>query len=563
MSSSSSASLYSIEKLDGTNFSSWKFRLKMVLIDRNLWDIVDGAEANPGNEDLSLFGNFTKRDNQALAQIALTVSNSQLIHIRNASSARDAWLKLCSAFEAKGLAAKVYLRRQFFTVKLQDGVSMQSHINMVRDLADQLDGIGAPVSDEDLAMTLLCSLPERFDSLIVSLESRPSKDLTSDLVINRLLSEERRQSEVTQSNVVAQSAHQVRAAPSTKCNFCKRPNHTEATCYRKHGYPTGHLRASQVTAQAASTSFQACSNTAALNYSAVSVCYLSNVAPASSSTSTLDWLIDSGASTHFCAQRSSFSSLRPLTQPVNINIADGRAIRALGIGDISLDVCCGDEWISNIFKDVLFAPDLKMNLISVSRLTSDGLVVSFFDDQCHIKNQDRMVASSIKEASHLYRLFSRTHRSSSVSAAASSVNADPKLWHARLGHLNAKSMLQLSNKQMVDGLPTLKSDFELGVCEGCALGKSHRAAMPKQATNRATQLLELVHSDICGPLQVDSLGGKKYFITFIDDYSRVMIVRTIARKSEAFDSFLIFKAWAENLTGNRIKTFRSDGGGEY
>jgi transposase InsO family protein len=560
MSSSSSASLYSIEKLDGTNFSSWKFRLKMVLIDRNLWDIVDGTESRPGPEDLTALGSFTKKDNQALAQIALTVSNAQLVHIRNASSARDAWLKLCSAFEAKGLAAKVYLRRQFFTVKLHEGSSMQSHINMVRDLADQLDEIGAPVSDEDLAITLLCSLPERFDSLIVSLESRPSKELTSDFVINRLLSEERRQSEITQSNVVAQAAHQVRVASKLTCSFCKRPNHTEATCYRKNGYPAGHPRSGQASAQAASTSTQA-SNTTAMNYSAVSVCCLSNAA-SSSSTSTLDWLIDSGASTHICAQRSCFSSLRPLDQPVQINIADGRAVRALGIGDIALDVLCGTEWISNIFKDVLFAPDLKMNLLSVSRLTNDGLVVSFFDDHCHIMMQDRLVASSIKEASDLYRLISRIDRSTKVaSAAISSGNA--KLWHARLGHLNAKSMLQLSNKQMVDGLPALRSDLDLRVCEGCALGKSHRVAMPQQATTRATQLLELVHSDICGPMQVNSLGGKKYFITFIDDFSRVMVVRTIAKKSEAFESFLTFKAWAENLTGHRIKKFRSDGGGEY
>src|SRR3954454_4315104 len=124
-------------------------------------------------------------------------------------------------------------------------------------------------------------------------------------------------------------------------------------------------------------------------------------------------------------------------------------------------------------------------------------------------------------------------------------------------------MYQLTNKQMVDGMPLLPSGFEVGVCEGCALGKSHRSPMPDQGTTRATQLLELVHSDICGPMQVNSLGGKRYFITFVDDYSRVVVVRAIARKSEAYESFLIYKAWAENVTGHRIKTFRSDGGGEY
>jgi transposase InsO family protein len=563
----STSSIYSVDKLEASNFSSWKLRLKMILIDRGLWEVVDGTELKPAPDNKALYDAFIKKDNQALAQIVLTLSNSQLVHVRNASSSRDAWRNICSAFEAKGLAAKVYLRRQFFTIKFTDSGSMQDHINKIRDLADQLNEMEAGVSDEDLAMTLLCSLPDRFDPLIVSLESRPSKDLTSDFVINRLLAEERRQLESTQSNGVVQAANKARVSAQVKCTFCKKPNHTEATCYRKHGYPTGHpLHGKQASAQAASSGIL--SNTNALNYSAVSVCCLTSAFVSSSaSSSSFDWLIDSGASTHICHQRSSFSSLRPLDQPVVINVADGRAIRALAIGDIALDVRCAvtHEWSATTLRDVLFAPDLKMNLISVSRLTRDGWIVSFFDSQCRIALQDnRLVASSIKDSSDLYRVTSRIadHRDR-MSASVSAVNSDPKLWHARLGHLNTNAMQRLVRKQMVDGLPALPTTNDIGVCEGCALGKSHRAAMPKHGTSRATRLLELVHSDICGPMQVDSLGGKKYFITFIDDYSRAVIVRTIAKKSEAYDSFITFKAWAENLTGHRIKSFRSDRGGEY
>ena len=69
-----------------------------------------------------------KKDNCALAQIALTVGNSELIHIKGAQTSREAWLKLCKVYEAKGLAAKIFLRRKFFNVKLKEGDSMQSHI---------------------------------------------------------------------------------------------------------------------------------------------------------------------------------------------------------------------------------------------------------------------------------------------------------------------------------------------------------------------------------------------------------------------------------------------------
>jgi len=98
-SNNSSSSLYSIEKLSGDNFTSWKFKLQLILMDRCLWEIVDGTEVAPsninvsGNDDVKppTYIDWKKRDNQALAQIALTVSNSELVHIRNAKSSHDAW----------------------------------------------------------------------------------------------------------------------------------------------------------------------------------------------------------------------------------------------------------------------------------------------------------------------------------------------------------------------------------------------------------------------------------------------------------------------------------------
>ena len=554
----------------------------MILIDRGLWSIVDGSEVKPDQStDKVSYDKFTKRDNQALAQIVLTVSSPQLIHVRNATSAREAWCKLCSAFEAKGIAAKIYLRRQFLNIKLiDDGCSMQEHINKVRDLADQLNEIDLDtVKDQDLAMTLLCSLPDRYDSLIVSLESRPSKDLTSDYVINRLLAEECRQHEQAQTNneSIVQSANKARVTSAqVKCTYCKKPNHNEATCYRKYGYPVGHplhgvnkqhQQASAVQAVVGSSNVN---NTNTLNYSAVSVSAVSCLTASTyycTSSSMLGWLIDSGASTHICHQRSAFTSLRPLHQHVSISVADGRLIRAIAIGNITIDVCCAitNQWSTIILHDVLFAPDLKMNLLSVSRLTHNGMIVTFTKNQCRISYEDnRMIAISIRDLSDLYRLTSRRLNDRvSANASAKVNNSDTKLWHARLGHLNTEAMQRLVRKQMVDGLPSALPTTDIGVCEGCALGKSHRTAMPKHGTSRTTRLLELVHTDICGPMQVDSLGGKKYFITFIDDYSRAIVIRTITKKSEALDSFVIFKAWAENQTGQRIKTLRSDRGGEY
>jgi len=101
------------------------------------------------------------------------------------------------------------------------------------------------------------------------------------------------------------------------------------------------------------------------------------------------------------------------------------------------------------------------------------------------------------------------------------------------------------------------------VCEGCILGKMQRAKFPKDGSIRATSKLQLVHSDVCGPMQTPSLGNYLYFVTFIDDYSRHAWVYPLKAKSEGFMFFKQFLALAENVSKCTMGTLRSDRGGEY
>src|ERR1700679_464190 len=122
-----SSSLYTIDKLNSGNFSSWKYKMQMILIDRGLWDYVDGSlvfpPTNPLDEEASKAKQveWKKKDNCAMAQIALSIANSEIVHVKGAKSSREAWTKICSVYEAKGLAAKIFLRRRFFTIKLREG----------------------------------------------------------------------------------------------------------------------------------------------------------------------------------------------------------------------------------------------------------------------------------------------------------------------------------------------------------------------------------------------------------------------------------------------------------
>lgn len=114
---------------------------------------------------------------------------------------------------------------------------------------------------------------------------------------------------------------------------------------------------------------------------------------------------------------------------------------------------------------------------------------------------------------------------------------------------------------MVTGLPPIETTSN--PCEGCILGKHKRDSFPVGKSRRAKQPLELVHTDICGPIEVESLGHKRYFLLFVDDFTRRIWIYFLKEKSEAFTKFRKFRALVEKQSGYPLKTLRSDRGGEF
>jgi transposase InsO family protein len=107
-----------------------------------------------------------------------------------------------------------------------------------------------------------------------------------------------------------------------------------------------------------------------------------------------------------------------------------------------------------------------------------------------------------------------------------------------------------------------KSKEHHEVCKGCATGKYSKTTFPS-SDNRSGGILDLIQSDVCGPVSLVSLSGYEYYVTFIDDHSRKTWIYFMKTKDEAFRGFQEFKALVENQTGRKIKTPRSDNGGEY
>ena len=123
-------------------------------------------------------------------------------------------------------------------------------------------------------------------------------------------------------------------------------------------------------------------------------------------------------------------------------------------------------------------------------------------------------------------------------------------------------MNELAKREIASGIKIPKTG-KISFCDGCVEGKMHRKPFKSVGEIRSTIILHLVHSDVCGPMHTESIGGKKYFVIFIDDYSKCCSVCFMKRKSEVLEKFKEFETDAMNESGRKIETLRTDNGGEY
>jgi len=148
-------------------------------------------------------------------------------------------------------------------------------------------------------------------------------------------------------------------------------------------------------------------------------------------------------------------------------------------------------------------------------ITDQDMQVQFFKNGCVIQDSQLETVATGIHMGNLYRLDARSMPRQAMVVATSTVE---NLWHQRFGHLNLQDLILLKKKGMVDGLPALHN-IKLE-CDGCALGKMHRDEFPLHVNRKERDILELVNTDICGPMQTRSLGGAYYFLLFTDDCTR-------------------------------------------
>ena len=273
------------------------------------------------------------------------------------------------------------------------------------------------------------------------------------------------------------------------------------------------------------------------------------------------WYLDSGYSNHMCGVREWFITFDDQFRQ-QVRLGDDRKMQVEGRGNLRLQINGATQVISSVY----YIPGLRNNLLRVGKLQQKGLRIIIEDDECEIwhKQQQRVIMHSTMTANRMFvvkAIVREAKKDLEMNQLVIPATSMEEVWHKRLGHLNHKVLATLSEKEMVEGLPKIASDGI--VCEICMKGKQIRSNILKQSEWKASRVLELVHSDICGPISPISESGKRYIINFIDDHSRKCWTYFLAEKSEAFKVFKEFKTAVEREAGVLLVCLRTDRGGEY
>jgi hypothetical protein len=551
-----SPSLASIVKLNGENYSDWAFVMKLVLKNKGLWSYVDDTLSAESLEVLEKNGFFEAKNEEALMILVLSVEPSQLCYMRS-GSAHKAWCELKEQHMNPAAGYRADLVAELCTLRLDSSSGFEEHYRKFNGIVEKLEKAGTALSDI-WGLLYLRTLPRDFD--IACSIIKQSREMLSLAQMKAKLQLEIRHEEKSQSALAVRNrpAFQSRQGKS-ECFYCGQEGHWKNNCpknkYRNREMRGDHARGDP---SRGDSSRGDPSRGDSSGGNSVSLAIGKGWAVTGGHTSrTGAWYWDSGATTHICSDRSMFSTFIPLTS--HLEVADGRMVNVLGKGLVKLGFSIEgshQKYIGEL-QDTLYAPDMKRNLISAKQLAKQrNIYVSFGANDCILEqeNGQRIQVGRVKD--DLYEFVG--------SVLVEKANLVSEIWHKRLGHISKKTLEEMVAKGLVQGVDLNEKPPEQ-LCSACTQGKSTRLPFSESET-KSERPLQLIHSDVCGPMEVPSLSGKRYFVTFIDDYSKYTHLYFLDRKSQVLDKFKEFVRYANNLfamENYRVSTLRSDNGGEY
>ncbi|GJZ23192.1 retrovirus-related pol polyprotein from transposon TNT 1-94 [Tanacetum coccineum] len=266
------------------------------------------------------------------------------------------------------------------------------------------------------------------------------------------------------------------------------------------------------------------------------------------------WYLDSGCSKHMTRDHSQ------LTNFVNkflgtVKFSNDHVAKIMGYEDYQI----GNVTISRVY----YVKGLEHNLFSMRQFFDSNLEVAFHQHTCYIRNLEGVDLLTGSQGDNLYTLsLGDMMASSPICLLSKASKTKSWLWHRHLSHLNFGAINHLARHGLVRGLPKLKFKKD-HLCSACALGKSTKKSYKLKSKDTNQEKLYLLHMDLCGPMRVASVNGKKYILVIVDDYSRFTWVKCLRSKDEAPAFIINFLKMIQVRLKETVRRIRTDNGTEF
>ena len=568
-----------------SNFRRWYNTWYVSLRGAGLWSVVDDGdkkESHPSvkadsTDDLEARRrDYDKRNDTAHALIVSGVCEDLQDLVSSVAdeteSARVAMRLLKTKFDHETTTSTLNLFTSFLDLKMNDGDDLSNHISIfdtsfqhilsrcAQSKRPEAKGLKDFLAVEEVRiMCLFRSLPSSMENIVDNLSTKenPKYADVSAHLLDLISKKASTNNSTSKAYFVGNDDLPEKGKQTEKkeCSWCKKhgfyfKNHNHRDCKRlratkeKEGNnrTKAYPRSSANTVSAPNKGSQDCDNCSHIISEKVFSTSISRTSPS-------NWILDSGCSTHMTSRKDLFSSIE--SQRGTVTVASGKEITAHGRGTVHLDLLTSSgKRVAAKLENVLYVPDLiGGNLISEGTLERKGFeIVS--------KNGNRRIFQDGKEWMHAvlddmghFVVKEHNNKASFVSYMDA---------HNCFGHPGQNAMHNLKVKYP-SLIPKRPDDFH---CPSCILSKlTHFSS--KTIDKRTEKPCEIIHSDLSGKFSVESIGAKRYYITFIDDFSRHAWVTFLRNKNDTFTTIRTFVDRIQNQYGVTIKKFFSDNGGEY
>lgn len=558
-----------VPKFDG-DYDHWSLIMENLLRSKEYWSVIQsGFEEPKENEAVDTaqqkaIDEARLKDLKAKNYLFQSIDKSILKTITQKETAKQLWDSMKVKYQGSARVKRAQLqrlRRTFETLEMKSGEGVSEYCARIMSTANDMRNCGEDMPGVKIVEKILRSLTEKFNFVVCSIEESKDIDkLTVDELQTSLLVHEQKVIEKRSEEQVLQVENEPRNAQGRG----------RGTFQRGRSHFRGRGRARPFVNRSAIKCFR-CGNQGHYQFECPSsekgvVNYaefdkeeellLMAHTEVSKDEGKGIWFLDSGCSNHMTGDKTWFIELDENFKH-SVRLGNSSKMAVEGKGSIRFEV----EGITQTVSNVYYVPNLTNNLLSIGQLQEKRLVILIKEGTCRIYHQQRgLIINTQMTANRMFLVYAKMKPLPGNCLKMEEEDLEI-LWHRRYGHLNNKSIQIMQQKQMVKGLPKLKEVDK--VCKMCNVGKQQRQEFPKKSKWRASNKLELIHGDLCGPITPISHSGKRYLLVLIDDFSRKTWIYFLADKSEVFETFKTFKNFAEKEAKTAICGFRTDRGGEF